>query len=91
MSKIATDLLGWKTWGIQSAQHSGLGPSEVRNPQRTTSTPAMGWSGGECTKIDIINKDNIWFACYLIVGKTMRHFMRNECTLDTISIVEHCC
>lgn len=47
--------------------------------------------GGKGTKLDIINKDNIWFACYLIAGKTMRHFTRNKCTLDTISIAEHCC
>lgn len=42
-------------------------------------------------KLDKINKDNIRFACYLIVGKIMKHFMRNECTLDIISITDHCC
>ena len=33
---------------------------------------------GKGVKLDIINKDNIRFSCYLIAGKTMRHFIRNE-------------
>jgi len=50
----------------------------------------MEW-GRKGANLDRINKDNIWFSCYLIVGKTMRHFTRNEYTLDTVSIEEHCC
>ena len=50
----------------------------------------MKW-WGKGTKLDRINKDNIRFSCYLIIGKMMREFTRNECTLDTVSIAEHCC
>jgi len=46
--------------------------------------------GGKGAKLDKINKDNIRFACYQIARKTMRHFTRNEYTLDTVSIAEHC-
>ena len=46
--------------------------------------------GGKGAKIDLINKPEIWFACYLIASKTMQHYTKGECTLDTISIVEHC-
>jgi hypothetical protein len=27
-------------------------------------------------------------ACYLIVGKVMKNYMKNECTLDAIAVVE---
>lgn len=47
--------------------------------------------GGRGTKIDMISKMDMRFACYIIAGKTMRHFAKNECTLDTISVVEYCC
>lgn len=47
--------------------------------------------GGKGAKLEKINKDNIRFSCYLIAGNTMRHFMRNECTLDSVLIAEHCC
>lgn len=50
----------------------------------------MEW-GGKGAKMDIINKDNMQFSYYLIAGKMMRHFTRNECTLDTVSIAKHCC
>ena len=46
--------------------------------------------GGKGAKIDLINKPEIRFACYLIASKTMRHYTKGECTLDTISIAEHC-
>ena len=46
---------------------------------------------GKGLKLDNINKDNIQFSYYLIAGKTMRHFTRNECILDTVSIAEHYC
>jgi len=39
----------------------------------------------------MMNKFNIRFSCYIIPSKTMRHFSRNECTMDAISVVEHCC
>ena len=41
-------------------------------------------------KIELINKPEIRFACYLIASKTMRHYTKGECTLDTNSITEHC-
>lgn len=40
-------------------------------------------------KIDLINKIDIRFACYIIASKTMRHFAKNECTLDAILVTEH--
>ena len=46
--------------------------------------------GGKGAKIDLFNKPEIWFACYLIASKMMRHYTKGECTLDTISIAEHC-
>ena len=46
--------------------------------------------GDKGAKIDLINKPEIQFACYLIASKTMRHYTKGECTLDTISIMEHC-
>lgn len=39
----------------------------------------------------MINKVDIRFSCYIIAGKTMRHYMKNECALDAISVAEHCC
>lgn len=45
--------------------------------------------GGRGAKLDIINKVNIRFPYYLVVGKTMCHFTKNECTLDAILVVEH--
>lgn len=46
---------------------------------------------GRGENIDLISKIEIKFTCYIIAGKTMRYFERNECTLDAISVVEHCC
>ena len=40
-------------------------------------------------KIDLINNPAVKFTCYVIVGKTMRHYTKGEYTLDTISVVEH--
>lgn len=48
-----------------------------------------GWGRREA-KLDSINKDDIIFFYYPIVGKTMWHFIKNECTLDTISVAENC-
>lgn len=45
--------------------------------------------GGKGAKIEFINKLEIKFSCYLIAGKTMRHYTKGKCTLDTISIAEH--
>lgn len=42
--------------------------------------------GGKGTNLDLINKEEIKFGCYIIEGKTMRHFARNECTLGTIRL-----
>lgn len=39
----------------------------------------------------MIKKIDIRVSCYIIVGKTMRNFSRNESTLDAILVVEHCC
>ena len=46
--------------------------------------------GGKGAKIDLINKPVVKFSCYLIAKKTMRHYSKGECTLDTISVAEHC-
>jgi len=46
--------------------------------------------GGRGAKIDLINKENIRFTCYIIAGKVMLNFSRNECTLDIISVMKHC-
>lgn len=46
--------------------------------------------GGRGAKLDIINKVDIRFVCYLIAGKTMNHFMKNECILDAILVEEYC-
>ena len=46
--------------------------------------------GGKGAKIDLINKLAVKFACYLITRKMMRHYTKGECTLDTISVAEHC-
>lgn len=45
---------------------------------------------GKGAKIDLINNPVINFVCYLIASKTMRHYTKGECTLDTISVAEHC-
>jgi len=45
----------------------------------------------ENTQILTINKEEIKSTCYIIAGKTMRHFSINECSLNTISVPEHCC
>ena len=45
--------------------------------------------GGKGAKIDLINNPTVKFAYYLISNKTMRHYMKGECTLDTISVTEH--
>ncbi len=42
-------------------------------------------------KIDLITKDEIRFTCYIIASKTMMYFAKNECTLGTILVKEHCC
>lgn len=47
--------------------------------------------GGRGAKVDLIRKNEIRFACYIIAGKTMIYFARNECTLEAILVVEHCC
>lgn len=47
--------------------------------------------GGRGTKVDIITKDKIKFSCYIISLKTMRHFAKNEGTLEVISVAEHFC
>lgn len=47
--------------------------------------------GGRGAKLDRINKVDIKLYCSLIAGKTMHHFTKNECTLDAISMAEHCC
>lgn len=46
--------------------------------------------GGKGAHIDLINTLNIKFACYIIMGKIMHHFSKNECTLDIILAVEQC-
>ena len=45
---------------------------------------------GKGENIDLRNKLAVKFACYMIATKTMRHYTKGECTLDTISVVEHC-
>jgi len=40
--------------------------------------------GKRGVKLDKINKDDIRFSCYLIADKKIRHFTKNECTLDVI-------
>lgn len=51
------------------------------------------WNKVRCKgrKNDMIKKIVIRFTCYIIASKTMRHFTRNECTLDAIFVAEHCC
>jgi len=39
----------------------------------------------------MINKADMKFSFYIIASKTMWHFTKNECTLDAILVVEHCC
>lgn len=46
--------------------------------------------GDRGAKLDIINKVNIRFACYLIACKTMRHFTKNEFNLDAILVAKIC-
>lgn len=46
--------------------------------------------GGKDVLIEPINTPNVKFGCYIIVEKLMRHFSRNECTMDTISVAENC-
>lgn len=38
--------------------------------------------------IEPINKPNVKFSYYTIVGKLMQNFSRGECTLYTISVVK---
>jgi len=47
--------------------------------------------GGNGTKIELINKEDIKFSCYIIVGKMVRHFSKRKSTLFTISVAENCC
>lgn len=46
---------------------------------------------GKGAKIDLISKEEIKFAYYIIARKIMTHFAKNECTLDAISVAEHYC
>lgn len=45
--------------------------------------------GGKGANIDLINNPTVKFSYYLIASKTMRHYTKGECTLDTILVTEH--
>jgi len=46
--------------------------------------------GSKGALIEPINTPNIKFSCCIIAENLMRHFLKNECTLDIISVAENC-
>jgi hypothetical protein len=43
---------------------------------------------GQGVQIAEINDEQVHMDCYLIAGKVMHKYMKGECTLDTIVVVE---
>jgi hypothetical protein len=44
--------------------------------------------GGRGVHIGLINDDQVHMYCYMIRGKVMHKYLKGECTLDAIAVVE---